>query len=164
MNKKYMEYLIIGLVILLLLYACYSFAGFKFKEKHENVTDSIEMYYPSSSHYVVDGDTVKFRNSFFGFYDMDVSKLSSSDERVEKLLYHSSNVRQRTTDYINESYYLITIEYPDENGYKYHSMIIPLDSFNKQNLTFSKETDLVLFDGHDRKFVVDSAFNSQVVI
>ena len=164
MNKKLIEYLIIAVLIILLLYACYSFVGYKYINKHKNITDSIEMYYPASSQYTIEGDTIKFRNSFYGFYNMDVTKLNSSDKRIENLLTHFTKVNQGTLDYKNESYYLLTMEYPGDNGFKYHSMIIPLDSFSKDNLTFANETEVFLFDGNNREFVLDSAFNSEVVL
>lgn len=164
MNKKLIEYLIIATVAVLLLYACYSFMSYNYLYKEDKVTDSISMYYPSSSGYTVNGDAVEFRNSFYHFYDMDVSRLSSSDERITNLLNHYANFDQGTIDYKNESCYVVTMEFEDDNGFKYHSMIIPLNSFNKDNLSFTNKTHVYLFDGNNRNFVVDTVFNSQVVL
>lgn len=163
MNKK-IEYLIVITSIILLIYGSYSFMGYKYMEKENNVTDSITMYYPSSSAYTIVGDTVEFRNSLYDFYNMDVSKLNSSDGKLTNLLNHFANVNQGTIDYKNESCYLVTMEFTDDNGFKYHSMIIPVNSFNKDNLSFKNETTVYLFDGNNRGFVVDTAFNSKVVL
>lgn len=167
MNKKLIEYLIIATVIILLVYSFYSFISYSndgFREVQADVTDSVTMYYPSSSGYTVVGDTVEFRNELYDFYDMDVTKLSSSDERITNLLKHYSSDSKGTIDYKNETCYRLTLELEDEKGFKYHSIIIPIDSFDKDSLTFNKETTVYLFDGNNRKYVVDSVFNSQVVI
>lgn len=163
MNKKIMEYLIIVTAVILLSYSCYSFITYKYSEQ-KAITDSITMYYPSSSDYTVVGDTIKFRNSLYGFYNLDVSKLNSSDERLTNLLNHFANVNQGTVDYRNESCYLLTLEFVDDTGFKYHSLIIPVDSFNKDNLSFTNKTYVYVFDGNNREFVVDTAFNSQVAL
>ena len=55
MNKK-IEYLIIITSIILLIYGSYSFMDYKYMEKERNVTDSITMYYPSSSGYEINGN------------------------------------------------------------------------------------------------------------
>ena len=157
------EYLIIGVAIVLILYGCFSFATCQFHEKKATVMDSLTMYYPSSSKILDDGDVVKFRNSD-EFYNLDVSRLKSTDERVENLLTHFSNIdNQGTLEYKNETHYVLTIKYPDDNGFNYHSMIIPIDSFNKDDSTFGNKTDVLLFDGNNREFVVDSAFLSEGV-
>ncbi len=136
----------------------------KYLDKEAQITDSISMYYPSSSEYNINGDAVEFRNPYYDFYDMDVSELKSTDERITNLLNHYANLNQGTIDYINETCYVVSMEFEDNSGFKYHSMIIPLDSFNKDNLTFKDETHVYLFDGNNREFVVNSAFNSRVVI
>ena len=141
-----------------------SYNNEKFKVVTADVTDSITMYYPSSSGYTVNGDTVEFRNSLYDFYNMDVSKLSSSDKRLTNLLNHFANLNQGTVDFLNETCYLVTIEFEDGSGFKYHSIIIPIDSFNKDSFSFKNETDVYVFDGNNREFIVDSAFNSRVVI
>ena len=164
MDKKIIEYLIIAMVVILLLYGCFSIVAYKYQEKQENITDSITMYYPSSSAYQIDGDTVQFRNSLYDFYNMDVSKLNSSDAKLTNLLNHFANVNQGTVDFKNETCYMLTMEFLDDSGFKYHSILIPIDSFNKDNLSFNNETKVYVFDGNDRGFVVDSAFNSEVVL
>ena len=164
LDKKIIEYIIIAIAILLLLYGGFSVMNYKYQEKQENITDSISMYYPSSSSYEIDGDTIEFRNSLYDFYNMDVSKLKSSDAKVTNLLNHFANVNQGTVDYKNETCYLLTMEFADDSGFKYHSILIPIDSFNKDSLSFNNETYVYLFDGNDRGFVVDSAFNSRVVM
>ena len=162
MNKKIIEYLIIATVIILLIYCCYSLLGFKLPEKEAEITDSITMYYPTSSGYKVVGDKVEFRNQY-DFYNMDVSKLNSSDKRLANLLNHFANLNQGTIDYKNETCYIITMEFDDGSGFKYHSMIIPFDSFDKNTLSFTKDTNVYLFEANNREFVVDAAFNSKVV-
>ena len=164
MDKRIIEYLIMATVAVLLIYGCYAFIDYKYVENQKNVTDSIAMYYPASSGYSADGDSVEFRNSLYDFYDMDVSKLKSSDAKLTNLLNHFANLNQGTVDYKNETCYLLTMEFEDDNGFKYHSMIIPIDSFNKDNLSFTNETDVYLFDGNNREFIVDTAFNSKVVL
>lgn len=162
MDKKRIEYLIIATAIILLIYAGYSLMSHKYLEQEQEITDSITMYYPSSSAYTVVGDTVEFRNSYYDFYNMDVSKLKSSDERITNLLNHFANLNQGTIDYKNETCYLLTMEFDDGDGFKYHSMIIPFDSFNKTSLTFTKQTDVYLIEGNNREFVVDTGFNCKV--
>lgn len=162
MNKKLIEYLIIATVVILLLYGCITLVGYKFPEKKTNITDSITMYHPTSSEYTVKGDSVEFRNVLYDFYNMDVSKVNSTDGRLANLLNHFANFEQGTIDYKNESCYLLTMEFEDDSGYKFHSMIIPIDSFDKNNLSFNKDAKVYLFDGNNRKFVVESAFESEV--
>ena len=113
MNRKLIEYLIIATAIILLAYGCYAMTSYKYPEKEADVTDSITMYYPLSSEYTVDGDAVEFRNPY-NFYDMDVSKLKSSDEKITTLLNNFANLNQGTVDYLNESCYLITVEFEDD--------------------------------------------------
>ncbi|WP_296853779.1 hypothetical protein [uncultured Methanobrevibacter sp.] len=163
MNKKMIEYLIITTAAILLIYGCYSIINYKYLETEKDITDSIIMYYPSSSEYHIVGDTIEFRNLAYDFYNMDVSKLNSTDGRLTNLLNHFANVNQGTIDYKNESCYLLTMEFED-NGFKYHSIIIPINSFNKDNLSFTNKTNVYLFDGNNREFVVDTAFNSQGVL
>lgn len=164
MDKKLIEYIIIVATIILLLYCCFTVMDYKFPLQHKDITDSVNMYYPSSSAYTVNGDTIEFRNSLYDFYDMDVSKLNSSDERLTNLLNHFANFNQGAIDYKNESCYLLTMEFEDDSGYKYHSIIVPIDSFNKEKLSFNKDSTAYLFDGNNRKFVVDSAFRSEVAL
>lgn len=163
MNKKIIEYLIIATVILLLIYGAYAMMTYKYPEKEKDITDSITMYYPTSSEYTIKGDSVEFRNSLYDFYNMDVSKLDSSDEKITNLLNHFANFNQGTVDYKNESCYLLTMEFEDD-GFKYHSIIIPVESFNKDSLSFENDTTVYLFDGNNREFVIDTAFNSKVVL
>lgn len=164
MNKKTIEYIIIATAIIILIYSCYAFASYKYLDSENNVTDSITMYYPKSSDYTVNGDTVEFKNTLYDFYNMDVSKLSSNDTRITNLLSHFSKVNQGTVEYINESCYILTMEFDDSSGFKYHSMVIPVDSFSKENQTFTKETVVYLFDANNRGFLVDTVFNSKVIL
>ncbi|WP_296804145.1 hypothetical protein [uncultured Methanobrevibacter sp.] len=164
MNKKLIEYLIIVTVIVLLLYGCFTLAGYDFQVKKANVTDSINMFYPTSSGYTVNGDTVEFRNVLYNFYDMDVSKLNSSNPKVTNLLSHFSNVGHGTIDFLNESCCVVTMEFDDGSGFRYHSLIIPIDSFTKSNMSFKKDATVYVFEANDRQFALDTAFNSQVVL
>lgn len=159
MNKKMVEYLIIATAVILLIYGCYAIVSYKYPEKETTILDSITMYYPSTSEYTIEGNTVEFRNPN-SFYDMDVSILNSSDEKITNLLSHYSNLNRGTIDYKNETCYQITIEYNGGSGFKYHSMVIPYDSFDKGNLSFTKQTDVFLFEANNREFVVDTVFNS----
>lgn len=164
MNKKLVEYIIIATVIAILIYGCYAFVSYKYLENNKDVTDSITMYYPASSEYTVVGNTVEFKNTLYDFYNLNVSKTNSQDMRLTNLLNHFTAVNQGTVDYKNESCYLLTIEFEDTSGFKYHSIIIPVDSFDKNNLSFNKNSTVYLFDGNNREFVVDTAFNSQVIL
>ncbi|WP_458403208.1 hypothetical protein [Methanobrevibacter sp.] len=164
MNKKIVEYLIIATAVVLLVYGGYSIMEYKYRETETDITDSIFMSYPSSSEYNVVGNRVEFRNAAYDFYNMDVSKLNSTDNRLSNLLNHFAKVSQGTIDYKNETCYLLTMEFDDGSGFRYHSMIIPFDSFNKENLSFTKPATVYLFDANNRDFVVDSAFNSRVIL
>lgn len=164
MNKRLIEYLIIATVVILLLYGGVTMMGYKYPEKKANITDSITMYYPTSSAYEVDGDTVEFRNVLYDFYNMDITKMNSSNQRISNLLNHYVNFGQGSVDYLNESCYLVTVEFEDGSSYKYHSIIIPMDAFNKDDLTFKENVTVYLFEANNRQFVVDSAYNSQVVL
>lgn len=164
MDKKIIEYLIIATVVILLLYGFVTFEDYNFPMKKANITDSITMYYPTSSEYSVKGDRVEFRNVLYDIYNMDVSKLNSSSKRVTNLLNHHANFNQGTVDYLNDSCYMITSEFDDGSGFNHHCMIIPIDCLNKENLTFKKNATVYLFDGNNRKFVVDAAFESQVIM
>ena len=95
---------------------------------------------------------------------MDVLKTNSSDERVTGLLNHFSTVNQGSVSYKNESCYLVYIEFDDGSGFRQHSMIIPLDSFNKDSLSFTNESVVYLFDSNDKNSVIYGALNSEVVL
>ena len=82
---------------------------------------------------------------------------------VQLHLYNTGRLRH-CKDYLNETCYLITVEFEDDSGFKYHSIIIPIDSFNKDDLKFTDNATVYLFEANNRQFVVDSAFNSQVVL
>lgn len=162
MNRKKMEYIIIATTIILLLYGGYCLMSHKYMEQKAEITDSINMTYPSSSGYTVVGNTVEFRNPQDNFYNMDVSKLNSTDKRVGNLLKNYASINEGTIDYKNETCYLITLKFDEGQGFMYHSLIIPYDSFDKNNLTFTKDCVVYLFEADNREFVVDTAFNSQV--
>ncbi len=164
MNKRKIEYLIMATTILLLVYGGYCLATHKYSEQNTQITDSIMMNYPTSSEYKVNGDSVEFRNPQDSFYNMDVSKLNSSNEKITTLLKNFATINEGTIDYKNETCYLITLKFDDPQGFKYHSLIIPYDSFDKNNLTFTKDTDVYVFEANNREYVVDAAFNSQVKI
>lgn len=164
MNKKVIEYLVIVTAIALLVYGGYSILDYKYQDSEEMVvTDSITLYCPSCSDYSVVGDEIEFR-SLFDIYNMDVSKVISSDTKVKNLLKHYSSFNRGSIDYKNESCYLVTVEFEDENGFRYHSIIIPYDSFDCDSFSFTKDTNVFLFDGNNREFVVDTAFNSRGVL
>lgn len=165
MDKKIIEYLIIVTAIALLAYGCYSMLGYDYKNSEEQlvVSDFITMPHPSSSGYTVNGDKIEFRN-LFDIYNMDVARLDSGDVKVKNLLNHYSSFNRGTVDYKNETCYLVTIEFEDKNGFRYHSIIVPYDSFDRDTLSFTNDTKVCLFDGNSREFVVDTAFNSQVVL
>ena len=162
MNKKKIEYLIMATTIILLLYGGYCLATHKYLENKAEITDSIEMNYPLNSEYAVLGDTIEFKNLQDSFYNMNVSKLNSSDAKITTLLKNFATINEGTIDYKNETCYLITLKFDEPQGFKYHSLIIPYDSFDKNNLTFSKDTDVYVFEANNREFVVDTAFNSKV--
>ena len=163
MNKKLIEYLIMITAIVILIYGCYSLHEYKLPEKKDNITPSASINHPLSSGYKVVGDTIEFSNAQ-DFYNMKVSKVNFSDKKITNLLNHFTNLGQGTVDYRNETCYMITIEFDDGSGYKYHSMIIPYDSFDKNDMSFTKDTAVYLFEGNDRQFVVDTVFNSDVVL
>ena len=163
MDRKILEYIIIAIVIILLIYSVYFFISYQYSDE-KVVLDSITILTPAGSEYSVVGDTIEFRNHLYDFYNLDVTKTNSSDERVTKLLNYYMSFKSSTIDFKNETCYLITIPFDNGTGFAYHSMIIPIDSFNRDNLTFSKECTVWIFDGKNREFVVDSAFNSEVVL
>ena len=161
MDRRIIEYLIIITAIVILVYGCWSMFDYKYQNfEGQAVTDFMTMYYPSSSEYTVSEDTIEFRNPY-DVYNMDVSKLSSSDAKIKNLLNHYNSFNRGSTDFKNESCYLLTVEFEDESGFKYHSIIIPYDSFNVDTLSFTRDTDVFLFEANNREFVVDSAFNSE---
>lgn len=163
MNKKLIEYLIIITAVVLLVYGCYSLQTYSLPEKKDSITDSAVINHPVSSGYTVDGDTIEFNNGY-DFYNMKIIKLNSSDEKITNLLNHYANVGKGTIDYRNETCYAVTLEFDDGGDYRYHSIVIPYDSFDKDNLSFTQKTDVFLFEGNNREFVVDTVFNSDVVI
>ena len=50
----------------------------------------------------------------------------------------------------------------DDGGYKYHSLLIPIDSFSRDDLTFTNETPVWIFEANNKEFVMDSAYNAEV--
>ena len=165
MKNNLMEYVIMASVIIMLIFAFYSYATYDYDDRLDNVTEYVSMYHPSSSNYSVSGDTVEFRNSYYDFYDMDVSRLSSSNERITALLNHYSHFSKAgTVTYLNETCYMVAIDFDDGSGFKYHIILIPIDSFDRDSLSFKNETAVYLFEGKDWNFVIDSVFNSEVLI
>ncbi|MBR4448371.1 hypothetical protein [Methanobrevibacter sp.] len=161
MNRKTIEYIIIIIAVVLLIYASYFFINYQY-HANEIEFDSITMLAPESSNYEIVGDAIEFRNPD-SFYNMDVTKTNSDDAKVKSLLNALSNFNTGDITYYNESCYLVVVEY-DNGNYNDHAIIIPVDSFDKDTLTFSKNTPVWLFDSNDFKFVVDSALNSEVVL
>lgn len=162
MNKKIIEYIIVAIAIILLIYASYFFISYQYYE-NEITFDSITLLAPMSSQYEVVGDTIEFRNPTYSFYNLDVVKTNSDDVKVKSLLNALLNFNTGGVTYYNESCYLIFVEY-EVGDYKNHAMIIPVDSFNQDDLTFSKNTTVWLFESNNNKFVIDSALNSKVVL
>ena len=161
MNRKIIEYAIIAVVAVLLIYTLLPVINYTYSATEVNMGSDM-FYVPSSSEYNVVGDTIEFKNPY-DFYNLNVTKLNSSDERVQSLLKYYSNFDKGTKDFYNETSYLITVDY-EENGFSCHAMVIPMDSFDKDNLTFKKDTQVWLFEGNNRDFVVDTVFNSMVVL
>lgn len=162
MNKKMLEYIIIIIAIVLLIYASYFFINYQYYE-NEIEFDSITMFAPESSDYEIVGDVIEFRNPDT-IYNLNVTKTNSKDVNVKSLLNALSNFNTGGITYYNESCYLVFVEYDNEGNFNDHAMIIPTDSFDKDDLTFSKDTDVWLFDSNNIKFVIDSALNSKVVL
>jgi hypothetical protein len=161
MNRKTIEYIIIIIAVVLLIYASYYFINYQYQE-NEIEFDSIVIRAPESSSYETVGDTIKFTNPYT-FYNLDATKTNSSDANIKSLLNALSNFNTGGVTYYNESCYLVFVEY-DTGDYKDHAMIIPIDSFDKDSLTFSNDTAVWLFDSNNIKFVMDSALNSKVVL
>lgn len=159
MNRKRIEYIIIIIAVVLLIYA-YFFVNYQY-QTNELEFDSITILSPDSSNYEIVGDTIEFRNPY-SFYNMDVTKTDSDDARVKSLINALSNFNTGGVTYYNESCYMVFVEYGDGN-FSDHAMIIPVDSFDKDSLTFSKNTTVWLFDSNNIRFVIDSALNSKVV-
>lgn len=163
MEKRKIEYIIVAIALLLLIFASYTFFVHKYNES-ELIFDDITMLAPSSSNYTVSGNTIEFTNDpSFGFYDMNVTKTDSSDANVKTLLKGYLNFKGGSVDYYNESCYLVYVKFADR-GHEHHALIIPVDNFNKDTLTFKENSTVWLFDGNNREFVLDSAYNSKVVI
>ena len=161
MERRKIEYVIIAVAILLLAFAAYSFIAYKYSET-ELTLDSITLRTPSSSNYTVAGDTIEFKNPL-GFYNLNVTKTNSSNSDVKTLLKGYLNFKGGSIDYLNESYYLVYVKFADR-GFEHHALIIPIDDFDKDSLTFKNNTTVWLFDGNNREFVIDSTYNSRVVL
>lgn len=161
MNRKMGEYVIITIVIFLLIYASYFALTYHYHEERVDF-EYISLLSPASSHYTVNGDMIEFRDPIQGIYNLDVSKLTSSDARVTQLLNYFAHFRNYDLEYYNESCYKISGSFDDDNGFSYHMLLIPIDSFDKDSLTFKNESEVILFDGVNREFVIDSVIHSEV--
>jgi hypothetical protein len=163
MDKRKIEYIFLAIAIVLLIAACYSFFAYKYTET-ELKFDSITMLAPSSSQHTVSGDTIEFKNDgSFGFYNLDVTKTNSSNGNVKTLLKGYLNFKGGSVDYLNQSCYLVYVKFADR-GFEHHALVVPIDCFDKDSLTFKDNCTVWLFDGNNREFVIDSALNSKVVI
>ena len=160
LDKKKIEYIIIAIAIFLLVYASYFFITYNYLEQ-EITTDSITLLAPKGSEYTVDGDTIVFKN-MFDIYNLNITKMNSSDKRVVSLINYYSNFKLGGIEFLNESCYVLNVACED-NGYNYHSIIIPIDSFDKEKLSFKNETTVWIFSGNNKEFVMDSAFHSKVL-
>ena len=162
MDKKIIEYVILAVAIILLIYASYYFITYSYQE-NEVSFDDITLLVPSSSQYEVIGNTIEFKNPTYSFYNLNVTRYNSSDEKIANVMNYVSNLNMGGIEYLNESCYVLTVEYPDGN-FKYTSLIIPIDSFDKDNFSFTNESTVWLFEANNKEFVIDSAFNSKVVL
>lgn len=160
MNKKLIEYLIIAIAVILLILAAYSFIAYKYAETEYNM-DSITLRAPTSSSYEVSGSTIEFTNPNYPFYNLNITKTDSDDSNVKALLKSYKSFKGGSIDYINESCYLIYVNYPDR-GFDHHTLIIPVKDFDKDSLTFKNNSTVWLFDANNREFVLDSTYNSKV--
>lgn len=162
MDKKKIEYIIIAIAIFLLLYVSYFSFTYHYAE-HEVALDSITLISPNSSEYAIEGNTIVFKNSMYDIYNLNVTKVNSSDKKVTNLINYYSNFKQgKGITYKNESYYLLSVVY-DVDGYNCHSILIPIDSFNKEELSFTNETTVWIYSGNNREFVMDSAVKTERV-
>lgn len=161
MNRKTIEYIIIVIAVVLLICASYFFVTYQYHE-NEIEFDSITVNAPESSNYEVIDNKIEFRN-FDTLYNMDITRTDSDDANVKSILNALSNFNTGGVTYYNESCYLVFVEY-DNGNYKDHAIIVPIDSFDKDTLTFSKDTDVWLFDNNNIRFVIDTALNSEVVL
>ena len=162
MNKRTIEYVIIIIAVILLIYACYFSVTYKYPEK-ELALDSITLLCPENSEYKISGDTIEFKVPSTDIYDLNITKTNSSDDKVSNLINYYSTNRQGDIAYLNESCYIVSV-YSEFGEFHHHSMIIPIDSFDKDNLTFKNESAVWVYDGNNEEFVLDSAYNSEVVI
>lgn len=158
LDKKKIEYIIIAIAIFLLVYASYFFITYNYLEQ-EITVDSITLLAPTSSEYSVEGNTIVFKN-IFDIYNLNITKTNSSDKRAVSLINYYSNFKIGGIEYLNEDYYVLNTVY-DDNGHAYHSIIIPIDSFNKDELSFNNETTVWIFDGNNKEFVMDSALHTR---
>lgn len=164
LDRKVLEYIIIAIAIILLAYVSYCFITYQYAEEEIKINNTISLLAPSSSTHTVVGDRIEFRNKYYDIYNLNIRKTTSSDEQVKGLLNYYLNFDGGTIDYLNESCYLVTVPIDDNNGFSYHSMIIPNKAFDKNNASFTKNTTVWVFNGKNRDFVLDSAFNSWVIL
>lgn len=159
MDRKKIEYVLLAIAILLLV--CVSYFLFTYNYLEQEVTiGSVTLLSPVSSEYTVEGDTIVFKNPTYDIYNLNITRTDSSNNKVVNLINYYSNFKQGNIEYKNESYYLLSVAH-DNDGYKYHSILIPIDSFDKENLSFTDKVDVLIFDGNNKEFVMDSAFNSR---
>ena len=164
MDRRIIQYVFIAVAVVLLICAAYLAMTGHYVEKEEQISDSIILQHPISSKYTVSGDKIEFRDPNSEIYNLDIQKVSSKDKKVTYLLNYLEHMGNGDVGYYNESCYLVNVEVEDDDGFSQHCMIIPIDSFNKDDLSFKNDTDLWLFDGNNREFVFDSVLNSQVVL
>lgn len=164
MYRKAVEYIIITAVIILIAYGAYSFLTYSYPVHQDNITDTIEIQYPASSNYTLTSTGVEFENTYYAFYDMNVSRLDSTSDKARDFLKNYTSTDNRAFDYKNETAYLLTCEYEDENGFMHHTLIVPVKSFDKDNLSFTQKTKVCLFDTNNWDFAVHTAFDSQVIL
>ena len=160
MDKRKIEYVLIAVAVLLLVYASYVLLTYNYMEQ-EITVDSLTLLSPVSSEYTVEGDTIVFKNSKYGIYNLNITKANSSDKKAVNLINYYSNFKEGSVEFKNETYYILTVMY-DDGGYKYHSLLIPIDSFSRDDLTFTNETPVWIFEANNKEFVMDSAYNAEV--
>ena len=73
MDKRKIEYVLIAVAVLLLVYASYVLLTYNYMEQ-EITVDSLTLLSPVSSEYTVEGDTIVFKNSKYGIYNLNITK------------------------------------------------------------------------------------------
>lgn len=162
-KKKIVEYIIISIVILSVAYLMISFFNFSYeyeedviaKDEVKNPIDNVSIAFPEDSTIIKREDGVFDFENDYEIYNFNVMLVDSNNSNARHLVTVMQTFDDGSIDPYNESYYILSESFEDDDGFTMHSMIVPIDSFDRENVEFTKNCSVIIVNGNDWDFVLN---------